>query len=424
MGPERVIVHSLGRQMTLLRVSVRPTRQIVRATIRCFGAMFSGLNVRRLLVLISVILSLFVIVPTGSASAAVAQPLGALEVVHSNEFNNAVTMTGWALDPAARSRSTSVLVTVDGIPAGGWRVAAIFRADVNRSQAATGGHGFDIPMTVQSGKHIVCVTARTYVTPTATKGLGCFAYQAYPQATQAQMLAIAKDIDPKGTVAWMWSALPTGTAGQAHPWSNRIDIASGNSGHHLRAVMLHEWSHVLQYRAFGTIDPWWDAVQAFNALLGHPGDRSNYDGVEHGADCIAATLGADYLGYGCPAALRVFGASIAHGALMNRPKGFLDSVKAAGASQVTVVGWALDPLNPTTAGSYQVTDNGRPITTWLVTNQPRSDVNQALGVFGTHGVNVTVKMTPGQHRVCLTAKPVRTPGTVVTVGYCATVTTA
>jgi hypothetical protein len=291
---------------------------LVRDTLGRFGATFSGHQMRRILVLFSAALVLLLAAP--ASFAATAGPLGHLDVVNSSGFNNVVAMKGWVVDLAARTRSASVLITVDGKDAGTWTPTAITRADVNSALGTTGVHGFNISLNVPAGKHLMCVTARTYATnPGATRALGCFYYEGYRQATKADMLAIAQTIDPRASVLWAWSTLPAGASGEARPWMNRIDIASGNSMHHLRAVMLHEWSHVLQYRAFSTPDPWWDAVQTFNALSGHPGDRTSYWGVEHGADCIALALGADYLTYGCPAALQTVGYQIAHGGSMSGP---------------------------------------------------------------------------------------------------------
>ncbi|QNK80392.1 hypothetical protein [Nakamurella sp. PAMC28650] len=248
------------------------------------------------------------------ADASIPAPTGRLELVQTNSFSNTVIITGWALDPSARTVSSSVQVTMDRQPLGTWRSADLPRIDVNTAMHATGGHGFKITLTLPAGQHLVCLDARDVSSPRTTASLGCFSFHAYPPATKADMLAIAKTIDPNNTINWTFTALATGMSGQAQPWNRLIDVASGNSVHYLRAVMLHEWAHVLQYRAYSGTDPWFDAVQAFNELLGDPNDRHSYNGVEHGADCIAQALGADYLGYGCPTALKALATRIAHGA--------------------------------------------------------------------------------------------------------------
>lgn len=375
---------------------------------------------RKLLVLLSAVLALVLVAPVSVASAAVPAPVGSLESAVANSANSTVKVTGWAVDPGT-SASTSVRVTVDGVTDGGWSIAGVLRTDVNRARSTSGNHGFSITVAPRPGKHTICVDTRLRSGAQVTS-LGCFAFEAYRMATAADVAAIATTLDPKKTISWKFTALPTGTLGQALPWNQQVRIASGQTIHNLRDVMIHEWSHVLQYRAFGGSDAWWDAVQAFNALLGHPADRSSYDGVEHGADCIAQALGATYQGYGCLPALRVYGALIARGVLMNKVQG---SVKIAlSGSTATVTGWTVDPAAPTTSNTYVITDNGKAITTSARTTTTRTDANTATGTTGNHGFSVKVSLAKGQHRICVAAQFVKSGKAAVTVGNCTTVTTA
>ena len=265
---------------------------------------------RSLSVIALIVLAALLIRPD-VASAAAAAPHGALERVQVNDFSNTAVLTGWTVDPAQRNQPSSIMVTVDGVSSGGWISTRIVRADVNRSQQATGGHGFNVTVTIPVGKHTICATSQLRAGGYPRLALGCFAFTAYPVATAADLQRTATSIDPRHSIAWTFAALPTGVAGEALPWANSIHIAAGNSVRHLRAVMLHEWSHVLQYRAFS--GQWGNAVQAFNAAGGDRGDRTSYNGVEHGADCIALILGADYLGYGCTPALQKLSARVARG---------------------------------------------------------------------------------------------------------------
>jgi hypothetical protein len=376
--------------------------------------------VRKLLVLLSAVLVLVIAAPVSIASAAtVAAPIGSLDSAVSNPATSTVALTGWALDRTALSASTTVRVTVDGVTAVAWRAAAVLRADVNRAQSATGGHGFSITVAPKPGTHVVCVDTRLRSGAQVTS-LGCFSFTAYRMATAADMVAIGNSIDPHHTIAWQWTALPAGTLGQALPWDEQVRISSAQTIQNLHDVMLHEWSHVLQYRAFG--GSWWDAVQAFNALLGHPADRSSYAGIEHGADCIAQALGASYQGYGCSPALRVFGTLIARGVVMTKLQGTA-SVAVTG-SAATVSGWAVDPAAPTTANTVVVTDNGRAVTASARTTVYRADANAAVGTTGTHGFSVKVALAKGKHVICVSAQFVATGKAAATVGSCTTVTTA
>ena len=373
---------------------------------------------RKLLVVVSALLVLVGVAPV--AAAATPPPVGSFETAVTNPVQPTVVMTGWALDRGARSVPTAVRVTVDGTP-GAWRAAAVLRADVNRAHSATGGHGFSITLAVRPGGHTVCIdtrlVAKSQVTP-----LGCIAMTGYRMATSGDVAAIADTLDPHHTIAWKWAALPAGTLGLAQPWNKQVTIASVQTVAHLRDVMTHEWSHVLQYRAFAGSDPWWDAVQAFNALLGHPADRSGYNGIEHGADCIAQALGATYLAYGCTPALRTYGARIARGMLMNALQG--TAAATASGKSVTVTGWALDPAAPTTSVVVTVTDNGKAVSTPIRTNLTRSNINLSTGVTGAHGYSVRVSLPQGRHRICVTAQFVRSGKAAATVGNCTTVATA
>lgn len=375
---------------------------------------------RAFLVLVSAVLALVIAAPASIASAATAAaPIGSLESAVANPVTSTVVVTGWALDRGAGSAATSVRVTVDGVAAGGWVAAGVLRTDVNRSYGTTGGHGFSIILAPKPGNHLICVDTRLRSGAQVTS-LGCFSFTAYRAATAADMTAIANTIDPRHTIAWQWKALPAGTLGMALPWNGQVDIASGQTVQNLHDVMIHEWSHVLQYRAFG--GSWWDAVQAFNALLGDPTDRSSYNGIEHGADCIAQALGATYQGYGCSPALRTYGALIARGVQMTKLQGTA-AVTTSG-STVTVSGWTIDPAAPTTANSYFVTDNGRAVTASTKTNVLRADANTAVGTTGTHGFSVKVALAKGKHLICVRAQFVASGKAAATVGNCTTVTTA
>lgn len=373
----------------------------------------------RLLALLLTALTLAVLVPAGRASAATPSPIGGMNSVQLSNTTNTVTLVGWTVDPSHRDRSNSVLVTIDHRSSGGWRGTTLTRSDVNRSANATGNHGFRITFALPVGRHTVCLTARPAAAATPTASLGCWVIQAYAKPTKANMSAIAKTIDPHGTINWVWTP-STRFTGQAEPWNGRILISStGNQTRYLRAIMLHEWSHVLQYRAFGSGDGWWNAVQAFNALLGDAHDQDSYTGLEHGADCMALAMGANYLSYGCPAALRVFGTRIARGAHMDKPQGALGSAVASGHT-MTVTGWSIDPANPVRSNTVRVTDNGKVVTGWTATTGNRPDINTINGVTGRHGFRLSVSVSAGRHQICVAAAPAG-PGSAATLTGCRSV---
>ncbi len=381
---------------------------------------WAGTIAKRLISLTLIVMVALLLMPAGNADAATPRPMGRVDSTAMSVATDTLQLTGWSMDPSVRGRSNFVLVTVDGRGYGTWRSAAVGRPDVNKAFGATGGHGFQISVMLPVGTHTVCVTSRPAQTATPTSSLGCWSYTVYPKVTKAQMLAVAKTIDPTGTISWVWTP-STAFSGQAEPWNNRILISStGVTTRYLRATMLHEWAHVLQYRAFGGGQGWWDAVGSFNALLGHPGDEDSYTGLEQGADCTALAIGSDHLAYGCPAALRVFGARIAHGTSMSRPQGVTDSVTVNGRS-LTVKGWSVDPANPTRSSAVQVTDNGVARTGSVATSLTRVDVNAAMGVSGRHGFQLVVTVQAGTHLICVTSRSSTTLA-ITTLTHCVTVT--
>ncbi|MDE5855068.1 MAG: GBS Bsp-like repeat-containing protein, partial [Ruminococcus sp.] len=76
------------------------------------------------------------------------------------------------------------------------------------------------------------------------------------------------------------------------------------------------------------------------------------------------------------------------------PKGYLDSAEG-GYGTVTVTGWAIDRDTPNEAVEIHIYmdgpsgQGGTCVATGIIANQPRSDVNNAIGVPGDHGFSAT-----------------------------------
>lgn len=87
------------------------------------------------------------------------------------------------------------------------------------------------------------------------------------------------------------------------------------------------------------------------------------------------------------------------------PYGWLDSVVPV-AGGMRLVGWAYDMDDPADELWVAVYVDGGGIS-WFHTGQPRSDVNQAFGIPGNHGFDITVPYGPGRHRADVYAINVR-----------------
>ena len=81
-------------------------------------------------------------------------------------------LSGWSVDPQKKAAGAGISVIVDN------RLVAhlptnVLRADVNKSQAATGKHGFATAIPFAAGRHTVCLTATSAATSSAANNLGC-----------------------------------------------------------------------------------------------------------------------------------------------------------------------------------------------------------------------------------------------------------
>ena len=81
-------------------------------------------------------------------------------------------LSGWSVDPQRKGSSAPLAIVVDG------RLIAhlptpVARADVNRLEHASGNHGFNTAIPFATGRHTICVTARSAGTNSAGQSLGC-----------------------------------------------------------------------------------------------------------------------------------------------------------------------------------------------------------------------------------------------------------
>lgn len=165
------------------------------------------------------------------------------------------------------------------------------------------GHNWTTDVLVPVGTHTLCWT-----------NLGCASFISERTAGQADIDAAALGIDRNNRVTFRRANLPAGVGGQSYPAENRIVMSAQTSIYFLHDWMQHEWAHELQYWAYDG-NSWNGAVTAFNKAYGIPGSTS-YDGIEHGADCMARIMGltVGYQGYGCPDSLVPLSTNIVNGA--------------------------------------------------------------------------------------------------------------
>ncbi len=89
-----------------------------------------------------------------------------------------------------------------------------------------------------------------------------------------------------------------------------------------------------------------------------------------------------------------------------RMDGHLDSLHTAPGT-ISLTGWVLDPQRLPASGSVSVTVDGRTVQT-VVARLSRPDVNKAKAVTGGHGFAFSIRVNPGNRRVCITARAAAT----------------
>lgn len=102
------------------------------------------------------------------------------------------------------------------------------------------------------------------------------------------MEALLPSVDPNHY--GNWNFYRNGGWGASDGVNIYIDPDSPSDLHY--SIMVHEYAHLLQKRAYGSI---WNSPD-----------------TEHEADCIALELGATWLDYSCPDSLRAGAAEIVH----------------------------------------------------------------------------------------------------------------
>ena len=88
---------------------------------------------------------------------------------------------------------------------------------------------------------------------------------------------------------------------------------------------------------------------------------------------------------------------------------------------VSVVGWVVDPRNTPAAAWASVTIDGR-TSGVVIASSSRPDVDRALRVTGRHGFVLSIRTSPGTHRVCVTGNATRGTSSLATSLGCRAVT--
>ncbi len=109
------------------------------------------------------------------------------------------------------------------------------------------------------------------------------------------MTDLIPQVDPGNTAHWVLQRNGGWGASDGHTIYLDPDMPAENRF----SVMVHEYSHVLQVRQYGSLAA---SAAALSAVIGD--DPSSITANESTADCMALMQGATWIGYGCDDALR------------------------------------------------------------------------------------------------------------------------
>lgn len=118
------------------------------------------------------------------------------------------------------------------------------------------------------------------------------------------MTDLIPKVDPNGRAEWVFERNGGWGASDGHTIYIDPDMPVQNR----YSVMVHEYGHVMQARAFGSLSA---SAAAMSAIVGD--DPSSITANESTADCMAQILGATWVGYGCNDALRGAAAAVLAG---------------------------------------------------------------------------------------------------------------
>ncbi|MFS0706196.1 hypothetical protein AB6N23_16925 [Cellulomonas sp. 179-A 9B4 NHS] len=294
-----------------------------------------------------------VVVPSlvrGSFDTAVPDPTG-------------ITVTGWTYDPDAVAVSTSVRVTVDGVPT--TVRADVARPDVDAVHRVGPFHGFSVRVPAAVGARTVCVTGLR-ASPGPERDLGCRTVTVVnetPRGWLDDVTATGADVTVKG-----WAFDPD----SADPIAVHVYVGSASS------------AHVAQL-------PRADVAAAFGRGPNHGFEVTVPASPGRHAVCVYAinTTPGPNPQLGCRTV-----------EIRDRaPFGFLDSVDVT-SSGVTVTGWAMDPDTPGPVDVHVYVDSASKA---FRADRPRPDLVPVHRNGADHGYSATMPATPGPHRVCVHA---------------------
>ena len=334
-------------------------------------------------------------VPTDpGAGEAGRNPLGSVDSTQGS--GRSVVLSGWALDPDAINGRTEVHVYDSG-PNGTVGYPGFFadqsRDDVNRAFGTVGRFGFQATVPQNgNGQHTYCAFALNIGRGTGNTLLGCQSLTLGPIGSLDGVAQTSAGIDVSG-----WAADP-GAPGARQEVHVYVTGPAGTRGTVLTTGVARA-----------------DVQAALPWAGGNRGYRATVPTAGSGATTVCAfAIGVN------PSTPNTLVGCRSLTVRQDPTLGALDDVQVS-RNTARVSGWTVDPQNPGASIPVHiyVRSSGGQLGTAFTADDPRSDVNRALGVSGNHGYSDTVALAPGQNSVC--AFGISTTGGANTLLGCRTV---
>lgn len=329
--------------------------------------------------------------PAPAATVSGHNPVGHLDAAF-DAGRSSLEVSGWTADPDALSQQLTVLVTVDGGPAG-YLVTNVHRPDVTAAVGAGPLAGFDGSFVVPAGSHQVCVAARN-VAAGASVYFGC------ATATVAGLPADeAAAHNPVGYLDSAAAASTTSTTVSVRGWAIDPDAPTQPLG--ISATVDGRVAALTNLAAEARPD----VAAAKNS---GPNQGYSFDTVIPANGLHSVCVNAANVGAGAPVRLRCASVRVGPPPLTpaqiaaHSPAGALEAAGALDANTMRVRGWASDPDNlgyPLTVQAFVDGVAHSPVQASV--SRPDLAGNDKAGANPGYAFNLAVGT--GAHNVCLWA---------------------
>ena len=325
----------------------------------------------------SALIVLITLISVPSPAIAASSPTGWLDSVSVDD--NSITARGWAADPDQPESSVGVHIYVDGKYTVGTS-ASIFRADVNKTTGLGTHHGFEATFNISNGLRSVCVYAIDK-TGDSNKLLGCRDVQVGPVQRSGH--------SPTG---WLDSVKANEDENEifTRGWAADPDKPESSVGVHIYVDG--------KYTVGTSASRYRPDVNKATGLGTHHGFEATFN-ISNGLRnvCVYAIdkTGDPHKLLGCRKVQIGPIQSSGH-----KPIGWLDSIVEV-ENGLQVKGWAADPDTTDSIGVHVYIS--RRFARGFIADNPRADVNRAIGLGGAHGFRETIEIGSGWHDVCVYA---------------------